>query len=92
MTSSIQVLDRWFESDVLKATLATDGVIGSMASPYDVGTGYVLLHHVIGSLDNVQGSWGFAEGGMGSVSRAIASSARSHGADIFVDCVSYHVT
>lgn len=23
-----QILDRWFESDVLKATLATDAVIG----------------------------------------------------------------
>ncbi|VDM77543.1 unnamed protein product [Strongylus vulgaris] len=40
MTAPIaKVMDRWFESDVLKATLGTDGVIGFAASPYDVGTG-----------------------------------------------------
>lgn len=80
-----KVLDRWFESDVLKATLATDGVIGAMISPYDSGSGYVLLHHEIGELDGVAGCWGFAEGGMGAVSEAIAKSARQHGADIFVN-------
>ncbi|KAF4751039.1 Pyridine nucleotide-disulfide oxidoreductase domain-containing protein 2 [Perkinsus olseni] len=36
-----QILDRWFETDVLKATLATDAVIGSMASPADCGSAYV---------------------------------------------------
>jgi phytoene dehydrogenase-like protein len=28
------VLDQYFESDVLKATLSSDGVIGAMCSPY----------------------------------------------------------
>jgi len=80
-----KVLDHWFESDVLKATLATDGVIGAMISPHDTGSGYVLLHHVVGELDGVAGAWGFAEGGMGSVSEAIALSAKEHGAEIFVN-------
>ncbi len=31
------ILDRWFESEELKATLATDAVIGAMASPVDAG-------------------------------------------------------
>ena len=35
------MLDHWFESDVLKATLATDGVIGAMISPHDTGSGLV---------------------------------------------------
>lgn len=40
MTAPIaKVMDRWFETDCLKATLGTDGVIGFSASPYDVGTG-----------------------------------------------------
>lgn len=38
-TILLQVMNRWFESDVLKATLGTDGVIGLAASPYDIGTG-----------------------------------------------------
>ncbi len=40
------ILDRWFESEQLKATLATDSIIGTMASPSMPGTAYVLLHHV----------------------------------------------
>ena len=37
------VLDRWFESDVLKATLATDAVIGALSSPHTPGSGCVCL-------------------------------------------------
>jgi phytoene dehydrogenase-like protein len=50
-SSASRILDRWFESDVIKATLATDGLIGAMLGPYDRGTGYILLHHVMGGLD-----------------------------------------
>ncbi|KJH50050.1 hypothetical protein DICVIV_03771 [Dictyocaulus viviparus] len=81
----VAVMNKWFESEVLKATLATDGIIGFAASPYDMGTGYVLLHHLMGGLDNRRGAWGYVIGGMGEVSKAIASSARSHGAEIFTE-------
>ncbi|XP_076819822.1 pyridine nucleotide-disulfide oxidoreductase domain-containing protein 2-like [Clavelina lepadiformis] len=79
-----KILNRVFESEPLKATLATDGVIGAMLTPDTPGSGYVLLHHVIGECNNVQGSWGYVKGGMGSVSNAIASSACDKGAQIFV--------
>lgn len=42
------LLDRWFESEVVKATLATDAVIGAMVGPKSPGSAYVLLHHVMG--------------------------------------------
>ena len=77
-----QVLDKWFESPVVKATLATDAVIGAMVSPFHVGSGYVLLHHVMGSVDGVEGTWAYVEGGMGKVSEALAAAAKSHGAEI----------
>uniref|UniRef100_H3CTE9 Pyridine nucleotide-disulfide oxidoreductase domain-containing protein 2 n=1 Tax=Tetraodon nigroviridis TaxID=99883 RepID=H3CTE9_TETNG len=80
-----QILNRWFTSEPLKATLATDGVIGAMTSPSNPGSGYVLLHHVMGELEREKGAWGYVEGGMGGVSQAIASSARSYGADIFTE-------
>ncbi|KAE9415486.1 hypothetical protein Angca_002648 [Angiostrongylus cantonensis] len=84
MTAPIaKAMEKWFESDVLKATLGTDGIIGFAASPYDAGTGYVLLHHVLGGLDNRRGAWGYVIGGMGEVSQAIAKAARKHGAEIF---------
>ncbi|XP_069317241.1 pyridine nucleotide-disulfide oxidoreductase domain-containing protein 2 [Eulemur rufifrons] len=80
-----KVLDQWFESEPLKATLATDAVIGAMASPRTQGSGYVLLHHVMGSLEGMRGAWGYVQGGMGALSDAIASSATTHGASIFTE-------
>ncbi|CAI4228006.1 unnamed protein product [Auanema sp. JU1783] len=92
MTAPIaKVMDKWFESDVLKATIGTDGVIGAAVSPYDAGTGYVLLHHVLGGLDDSPGAWGYVYGGMGAVSEAIAASARSSGAESFTEQEVDHV-
>ncbi|OWK07538.1 PYROXD2 [Cervus elaphus hippelaphus] len=80
-----KVLDQWFESEPLKATLATDAVIGAMTNPYIPGSGYVLLHHVMGSLEGMRGAWGYVQGGMGALSDAIASSATAHGVSIFTE-------
>src|SRR4030095_2984059 len=65
------ILDRWFESPVLKDTLATDAIIGAMASPSTPGTGYVLFHHVMGENDGRRGVWGYVRGGMGGVNAAV---------------------
>ena len=42
------ILDRYFDGEVLKTTLACDAVIGAMVSPRQAGSAYVLLHHVMG--------------------------------------------
>uniref|UniRef100_A0A914E6M2 Amine oxidase domain-containing protein n=1 Tax=Acrobeloides nanus TaxID=290746 RepID=A0A914E6M2_9BILA len=84
-TSVGKVLDKWFENDVIKGTLSYDGVIGVPYGPYNDGTGYVLLHHVIGSVSETPGVWGIVYGGMGSVSNAIASAAKSFGAELFTE-------
>jgi phytoene dehydrogenase-like protein len=76
------ILDRWFESEELKVTLATDAIIGAFASPSTPGTAYVLFHHVMGECDGARGVWGYVEGGMGALSQAIASAAQSFGAEI----------
>lgn len=78
-------LDPWFESDALKVTLATDGVIGTSGGPRSPGTAYILLHHVMGKVNGHRGLWGFVRGGMGAVAHAIASAARSAGAIIRTD-------
>ncbi len=75
-------LDRYFESDVVKGALAGGSIIGTALGPYSPGSAYVLLHHVMGDLDGHVGSWGFAVGGMGAISRALAGAAREHGAEI----------
>jgi len=74
------ILDRWFESDVLKATLATDSVIGALVSPYTPGSGYVLLHHVMGEAAGRPGVWAYVRSGMGALSSAVAASAAEAGA------------
>jgi phytoene dehydrogenase-like protein len=76
------ILDRWFESEQLKVTLATDAIIGAMASPSMPGTAYVLFHHVMGECDGIRGVWGYVRGGMGGISNAVASAARERGAEI----------
>lgn len=78
-------LDRWFDTNILKSTLSVNSVIGTMNSPYLHGSSYVAIHNEVGEIDGEKGAWGLPQGGMGSVSEAIASSAKSHGAHIFVN-------
>ncbi|KAJ9147422.1 hypothetical protein P3X46_029587 [Hevea brasiliensis] len=82
LSPTTKVLNRWFEADVLKATLAGDASIGSMASIHMPGSGYVLLHHVIGETDGDRNIWSHVEGGMGSVSLAISKAANEAGVHI----------
>src|SRR6516165_8514368 len=82
--SASEFLDEWFESEEVKVTLATDGVIGANGGPRSPGTAYILLHHCMGGVAGHRGLWGFVRGGMGSVSEAIAASARARGVEIRV--------
>jgi len=83
MTQSVRdFLAERFESDVVQATLATDGIIGACGSAATPGTAYTLLHHCMGSATGTRGLWGFVRGGMGGISQALARSAASRGAEI----------
>jgi phytoene dehydrogenase-like protein len=76
------ILERWFQAEVLRATLATDAVIGSFASPSYPGTAYVLLHHVMGEAGGQRGVWGYIEGGMGALAAALAGACHDLGVEI----------
>jgi len=82
--SAIDFLDQWFETDVLKATMSASGIIGTFLGVRSPGTAYVLLHHYMGEIDGAFRSWGFARGGTGAISNAIADAAREAGAEIRV--------
>lgn len=77
------ILERWFESDILKATLATDAIIGSFTSPANPGSAYVLLHHLMGDIGYGRGNWGYVEGGMGGLAEALEKVCRELGVRIF---------
>ena len=79
-------LEGWFESEPLRATLATDAVIGAWAPPSAPGTGYVLFHHVMGQTHGERGVWAYVEGGMGRLIDAMADAATSAGAEIRREC------
>ncbi len=76
------LLEEYFDAEPLRATLATDAVIGAFAAPSQPGTGYVLFHHVMGSLGGHRGVWSYVQGGMGALTEALADAARRHGAEL----------
>ena len=80
--SAVDFLDQWFETDVLKATMSASGIIGTFLGVRSPGTAYVLLHHYMGEIDGAFRSWGFARGGTGAISNAIAGAARELGVEI----------
>src|SRR5262245_46209646 len=80
--SAADFLDQWFETDVLKATMSASGIIGTFQGVRSPGTAYVLLHHYMGEIDGAFRSWGFAKGGTGAISNAIAAAAREAGVEI----------
>lgn len=76
------ILDRWFESEQLKATLATDAIIGAMMAPSMPGTAYVLFHHVMGETNGKKGVWAYMRGGMGGITQSLAKAANDLGVEI----------
>lgn len=93
LTQSVQqFLDERFASDEIKATLATDGVIGTNGGPAMPGTAYVLLHHCMGSATGMRGLWGFVRGGMGALTQALAGAAAAHGASLRTAASVQHIS
>jgi phytoene dehydrogenase-like protein len=80
--SAADLLDQWFETDVLKATMSASGIIGTFLGVRSPGTAYVLLHHYMGEIDGAFRSWGLVRGGTGAISLAIAAAARAAGAEV----------
>lgn len=85
------ILDRWFQSDVLKATLATDAIIGAFLSISSPGSAYVLLHHVMGEAGGARGVWGYVRGGMGGLATALAAACRDLGVEIRREASVHHI-
>ncbi len=84
--SIADLVEEQFESDAMRGVLSVSGVIGTWAGPRSAGTAYVMAHHQVGDLgDGALGAWGFPEGGMGSVTRALRDAALSFGATVRIN-------
>ena len=76
-------LDRTYESGKIKTLMAANNVYGMHGGPYDNGSAIGLLFHMLsGGEAEIQGFYGHVIGGMGSITQALATAARSHGAEI----------
>lgn len=79
------LLDRWFDSDVVKIKYASSATAGSFVSLYQPGSAINLLHLSIGEIDGRRGAWALARGGMGAITRAMGEAAAEAGATIRAD-------
>jgi phytoene dehydrogenase-like protein len=83
--SARSFLDRWFESDAVKAALGFDAIVGNFASPDTPGSAYVLLHHCFGEVNGKKGAWGHAIGGMGAITGAMRKAVEALGVEVLTD-------
>src|SRR5436190_455937 len=60
----------------------TATIMRTALGPMSPGTAYVLLHHYMGEVDGSVGAWGYARGGMGAVTKALAASFKASGGTI----------
>ena len=70
----------WFETELLRATVAARGIFGAFAGPWSAGTSLgVILQAATDS--NAAGPATFVRGGMGALTQALAAAARGRRRD-----------
>lgn len=73
------IIERWFESDKVKAIVASHVMPANYASLHQPGASLAMLHHAVGEFEGEKGAWGLVKGGMGSITKAMAASAEAKG-------------
>lgn len=71
----------FFETELLRATIAARGIFGTSLGPWSAGSGLVFLLRAAAD-PNPAGSNFFAVGGIGAITQAMASAAQQAGAEI----------
>jgi phytoene dehydrogenase-like protein len=76
-------LDRHYESEKMKTLFLANNVYGKHGGPYDPVSALGLLFHLLsGGEGEVQGFYGHVIGGMGSITKALASACQKAGVEI----------
>lgn len=76
------MIERWFESDQIKAVMAHHCLPANYASLHQPGAAFPMLHHAVGGVDGEKGAWALVRGGMGGITQAMAKSAEAKGVEI----------
>ena len=75
------LVSEWFETELLRATVAARGIFGAFAGPWSAGTSTGLLWQA--AMDGrAVGPASFVKGGMGGLAAALAKAATNAGAEI----------
>lgn len=80
----------FFETELLRAVIASRGIFGTALGPWSAGSTAVLLLRAAADSHPV-GSAAFPRGGLGSFTRALAESAKQAGAQIRTDAEVQHI-
>lgn len=80
--SAAEILDEYLENDLVKAMMASSGIIGSKVGPRSRESGLVWLFHKLGEYDGALGDWGFHKGGNGGLTQVLAKSVEAFGGTI----------
>ncbi len=80
--TAVELLDEWFESDVLKGTLGGVAIGGIFQGPMAAGTAYLFLHQHVGTTHGALRPAMRVRGGIGNLARALEVTARSYGVEI----------
>lgn len=80
--SMAEFVERYLRDERLQMGYLGQGVIGTNASPFDIGTASIRFHHSSGRLGGMPGMWGYVKGGMGMVSFYFCDAAREAGATV----------
>jgi phytoene dehydrogenase-like protein len=81
-SSAYDLIERWFDSPMVKSMYASACFSGNFASLHQPGSAIPFFHMAIGELDGEKGAWRLVRGGMGGITQAMANFARSKGVDI----------
>jgi phytoene dehydrogenase-like protein len=81
-SSAFDLIERWFDSSMIKSMYGSACFSGNFASLKQPGSAIPFFHMAIGELEGEQGAWRVVKGGMGGITQAMASFAQSKGAEI----------
>jgi phytoene dehydrogenase-like protein len=83
-------VSEFFETDLLRAVIASRGIFGTALGPWSAGSTAVLLLRAAADSHPV-GSAAFPRGGLGSLTRALAEAARKAGVEIRTNAEVQHI-